>query len=102
MLFTLTNSIIFADSIEQHLERLDLVLTRLHEGNFKLSTKKCYFLQKKVTFLGHIVSEQGVETDPEKMSKVVDLPLPTNGEELKSYLALCGYYKKYAKNLSDH
>ena len=65
----LDDLIIFSDGIEQHLERLDLVLTRLQEFNLKLSADKCFFMKERVKFLGHIVSGLGVETDPEKNIK---------------------------------
>lgn len=63
----LDDLIIFAESFKQHLERLDIILTRLKECGLKLPADKCYFLQKRVKFLGHTVSEDGVETDPEKL-----------------------------------
>lgn len=61
----LDDLIIFSKTLEENLDRLDKVLQRLQECNLKLSADKCYFLQRRVKFLGHIVSE-GIETDPEK------------------------------------
>ena len=60
----------FSSSLEEHLERLDMVLTKLKECNLKLNTKKCKFMQRKVKYGGHIVSEQGIEADPEKLEKL--------------------------------
>lgn len=96
----LDDLIIFSDSFKQHLERLNLVLTRLQECNLKLSAEKCYFLQRKVKFLGHVVSEFGVETDPEKIEKVKNWPVPTNADSLRSFLAFAGYYRRYVKDFS--
>lgn len=69
---------IFSSSLVEHLERLDRVLKRLKECNLKLNPKKCKFLQGKVKYVGHIVSENGVEADPEKIDKIVFWPTPKN------------------------
>ena len=84
----LDDLVIFADTYEEHLERLDKVLTRLHECKLKLAAEKCFFLQKKVKFLGHVVSERGVETDPDKIERVKNWPTPTNPDELRSFYHL--------------
>jgi len=96
----LDDVIIFANTFEEHLERLDRVLTRLKENNLKLSAEKCYFLKKKAKFLGHVVSENGVETDPDKTQKVKDWPTPKNADELRSFVAFAGYYRRFLKNFS--
>ena len=66
----LDDLIVFADSFEEHLHRLDLVLTRLAQCNLKLSAEKCIFIQERVGFLGHVVSSDGIETDPAKIDKI--------------------------------
>ena len=96
----LDDIIIVGRTFEEHLERLDIVLTRLKECNLKLSAEKCHFMQKKVSFLGHIVSEDGVETDPEKINKVKNWPVPANPDELRSFVSFAGYYRRYVKNFS--
>lgn len=72
----LDDIIVFSENFEQHLQRLDMVLTRLQECRLKLSADKCYFLQKRVHFLGHVVSEDGIETNPDKIEKVKKLAKP--------------------------
>ena len=74
----LDDLIIFSDSYEQHIERLGLILTRLKECGIKLSSEKCCFIQRKVKFLGHVVGEDGIETDPENIEKIKNYPRPTN------------------------
>jgi len=92
--------IIFSNSFEEHLERLNTVLNRLKERGLKLSPEKCYFIQDKVSFLGHVVSAEGVETDPAKIQKVRDWPTPKNADELRLFLAFAGYYRRFVKDFS--
>ena len=66
----LDDLIIFSDSFEQHLERLDIVLKRLRECNLKLSPDKCFFLQERGKFFWHVVSSEGIETDPDKIENI--------------------------------
>ena len=77
------------------------MLTRLKECSLKLSAEKCFFMQKSVHFLGHVVSDCGVETDPDKKEKVKNWPVPKNADELRSFIAFAGYYRRYVKDFSS-
>ena len=92
--------IIFSDSLEDQLNRLDKVLTRLKQCNLKLNPKKCSFLQSKVKYVGHVVSENGVEPDPEKLEKVANWPIPKNAEEVRQFTSFAGYYRRFVKDFS--
>ena len=83
------------------MQRLNFIISRLKAAGIKLSPNKCQFLKKKVKFLGHYVSEEGIETDPEKCEKVKNYPRPTNPDQLRSFLALAGYYRKFIKGFSS-
>jgi hypothetical protein len=96
----LDDLIIFSENFEQHLERLDLVLTRLGQCNLKLSSDKCFFLKEKVKFLGHVVGANGVETDPDKIEKVLNWPRPTDFDSLRSFVCFAGYYRRYVEGFS--
>ena len=65
-LIYLDDIIIFSESFDQHLERLEAVFKRLHEHNLKVKASKCEFFMSEVTYLGHVVSEEGIKTDPDK------------------------------------
>ena len=81
----LDDLIIFSSTLEEHLDRLDQVLKRLKECNLKLNTKKCKFLQTKVKYVGYIVSEKGLDADPENIEKIRNWPTPKNAEEVRQF-----------------
>lgn len=92
--------IIFSDTLEQHESRLLQVLNRLKEYGLKLSSEKCKFFQTSVRYLGHIVSQHGVETDPQKIEALQTWPVPRNLKELRSFLGFSGYYRRFVKDYS--
>lgn len=100
VLVFLDDLIIFSNTLEEHESRLLRVLSRLREYGLKLSPEKCKFFQTSVKYLGHIVSENGVETDPEKVSALKSWPVPTNLKTLRSFLGFAGYYRRFIKGYS--
>ena len=96
----LDDLIIFSKTFDEHMDHLEMVFQRLQEANLKLSTKKCVFLKKKVKFVGHIVSEDGIEPDPDKVEVVLNWPKPDNPEKVCQFLGFIGYYRKFIKNFS--
>ena len=65
-----------------------------------MAPEKCSILRKEVNYLGHVVSEDGVSTDPSKIVKIKEGPVPTNADELRYFVAFAGYYRKFVKNFS--
>ena len=80
----LDDIIIFSDTFKEHLDRIERVLLRLRECGLKLNPKKCSFCQEKVKYVGHIVSANRIEADPEKCDKVVNRPTPRTPEEVST------------------
>jgi len=74
----LDDVIVFSSTMDEHFQRLTAVLTRLRDTGLKLRASKCQLLQKHIAFLGHIVSKDGVSTDPEKVRAITDWPTPEN------------------------
>jgi len=91
----LDDVIVFSSTMDEHFDRLRSVLTRLKGAGLKLKPSKCRLLQKHVAFLGHIVSENGISTDPDKVRAVTDWPVPTNLREVRSFVGLCSYYRRF-------
>ncbi|GBM73773.1 Retrovirus-related Pol polyprotein from transposon 297 [Araneus ventricosus] len=96
----LDDIIIVGRTFEEHLNNLRKVFHRLQKANLKLSPKKCRFFQKEVTYLGHVISAEGVKTDPEKIKAVVYWSRPETVHYLRSFLGLCTYYRCFVKNFS--
>ena len=90
--------IVFSASFEQHLTRLRAVLDRIAKAGLRLKTAKCQFVQRQVKYLGHVVSEQGIEPDPQKTQAVKNFPTPTNATMVKQILGLSNYYRRFIQN----
>ena len=97
----LDDIIIWASTFENHIHRLRLVFDRMRTAGLKLKPSKCHFLQKEVTFLGHVVSADGIKTDPEKVKDVKTWPVQVNAKELQSFLGLAGYYRELILEFSS-
>ncbi len=100
VLVYLDDLIVFGRTLEEHEERLLKVLDRLQSEGLKLSVDKCTFCQTSVSYVGHIVSQEGVSTDPSKIEAVKSWPRPQNVSELRSFLGFCGYYRRFVKDYS--
>lgn len=94
----LDDILVYSPTLESHLERLTLVLQKLREHKLYMKTSKCSFAQKSLEYLGHIISVEGVATDPSKTEAMLNWPVPRNVTELRGFLGLNGYYRKFVKN----
>ncbi len=96
----LDDIIIFSKTIEDHLGRLRDVFSRLRAAGLKVKPSKCHLLRRKVQYLGHIISENGVATDPEKTNRVAEWPTPAGAKDLQKFLGLASYYRKFIRNFA--
>ena len=96
----LDDILIFSRTFDEHLDRLTAVFQRLENHHLKLKGKKCEFFDSSVTYLGHIVSKDGVATDPEKTRAISTWPVPHNVKTLRTFLGFAGYYRRYVSNYS--
>uniref|UniRef100_A0A1B8Y8L1 Gypsy retrotransposon integrase-like protein 1 n=1 Tax=Xenopus tropicalis TaxID=8364 RepID=A0A1B8Y8L1_XENTR len=96
----LDDIIVFGTTLEEHEQRLMNVIDRLIAEGLKLSIDKCKFCRSSVTYVGHVVSTEGIGTDPAKIEAVVTWPKPQNVTELRSFLGFCGYYRRFVEGYS--
>lgn len=100
VLFYLDDLMVHSKDVDTMFERLEMVFNRFRMYGLKLRPSKCHFFNTECKFLGHIISENGVSTDPEKIRAVTEFPKPKTEKSLKSFLALCSYYRKFVKDFA--
>lgn len=94
----LDDIIIYAKDLNDHSNKLREIFQRLRQYNLKLQPLKCEFLRKEVTYLGHLITDEGVKPEPNKIECVKNFPIPKNTKEVKSFLGLSGYYRRFIQN----
>jgi len=82
----LDDTVLYASSLREHEIKFEKLAARLRNANLKLQPDKCEFLRKEVTYLGHIIGEDGVKPDPKKVEAVREFPQPTNQKTIKQFL----------------
>lgn len=92
--------IIFSVGLQEHAQNLKLVFSKLREANLKIQLDKCEFLRKEVEFLGHIVTPEGIRPNKKKIEAIKNFPIPKTAREIKSFLGLLGYYRRFIKNFA--
>ena len=93
--------IVFGATVEETLKRLEVVLQRLKSANLKIKPNKCQMFHQKLRYLGHTVSEEGMEPDPGKITAITQWIQPTNVTELRQFLGLCGYYRRFVSKFAS-
>lgn len=92
---------ICSKSMAEHYLHLRAVFTLLRQNQMFAKASKCTFASSKVEYLGHFISENGVEIDPKKVEALVYWPTPTSIKELRSFLGLSGYYRKFIRKYAE-
>jgi hypothetical protein len=92
--------LIFSKNEEDHDEHLRVVLQKLRENQLYAKLNKCEFWLKEVSFLGHIISEGGISMDPSKVKDVLSWKTPQNILDIRSFLRLVGYYRRFIEGFS--
>lgn len=96
----LDDIIVYSTSLQEHIVNLEKVFQRLRETNFKIQLDKSEFLRKEVAYLGHIVTPDGVKPNPDKIKAIKKYPIPRTPKEIKGFLGLLGYYRKFIKDFA--
>ncbi len=92
---------VFSENFDQHLLDLKDVFECMRQAKLKLKPSKCHIFQTKIKFLGHIVSDNGIGPDPDKVKAILNMEIPTNVTKLQSFLGLVGYYRKFIHSFAD-
>lgn len=95
VLIFMDDILVYSSSLDDHVTHLRAVLTILQEQKFYAKLSKCTFAKAQLDYLGHIISAQGVATDPSKTEAMLNWPTPTSFTELRGFLGLTGYYRRF-------
>ncbi len=93
--------VVFSKNKEDHLQHLHQVFRCFHKAGLTLNLKKCNFIQKSLTFLGHVVLSEGIKTDPAKVSAVSSFPIPQSLKDVQRFLGLTGWYHRFIPKFSE-
>lgn len=96
----LDDIIIIGYNLENHLDNVSKILKRLSDFNLKVQLDKCEFLKTETEFLGHVITPNGIKTNPDKIKKILEWELPNSQKQIKQFLGLTGYYRRFIKDYS--
>ena len=96
----LDDVIVHSCTVSQHFERLERVFEVLEKAHFKLKPRKCKLFRKSVSFLGHVISKEGISTDEEKLAALKNWPIPKCVKEVQIFLGFSGFYRRLIKDFS--
>ena len=97
----LDDIIIFSQDELQHLEHLEIVFSHLQEAGLKMNRSKCNFFKSEIHYLGHFISPEGISPLPNKLDSIKHMPVPNSAKEIKQFLGLTGYYRKFVPRFAD-
>ena len=96
----LDDILIYSKSLKEHIHHVRKVLKTLLDNNLYAKLKKCEFHQSSVEFLGHVLSGDGISTDPKKIESVKNWPTPTCVKDVQRFVGLCNYYRRFVENFA--
>ena len=97
----LDDTIIFSRNEHEHLKHIQIIFQKLIDTGLKLKESKCDFFKKEIHYLGHLISLEGIHPLPEKLDTIHNMLRPKTPKEIKQFLRLCGYYRKFVPRFSD-
>ena len=97
----LDDIIIFSQDELQHLEHLEIVFRCLRKAGLKMKHSKCDFFKSEIHYLGHFISPEGISPLPNKLDSIQHMPVLNSVKEIKQFLGLTGYYRKFVPRFAD-
>ena len=97
----LDNIIVYSSTYEQHIKDVKAVLDTLRKEKIYAKTSKCEFFKKEVKFLGHIISSNRIMPDPDKVEAIHCIPRPRNVKEIRIFLGLIAYLRRFIPNYGE-
>jgi transposase InsO family protein len=101
VLVYLDDILVYSKTLEEHVEHLRKVLAILQKQQLFAKLKKCEFAKPSIDYLGHIISKDGIRTDPAKVAAVLEWPVPTSVHDVRSFLGLCSYYRRFVPKFAE-
>lgn len=96
----LDDIIVFSTSLQEHITNLEKVFLRLRESNFKIQMDKSEFLKLETAYLGHVIGREGIKPNPDKIKAIQNYPVPKTAKQIKQFLGLLGYYRKFVADFA--
>ena len=97
----LDDIVIFSRTPEEHLKHIEIIFQKLKIAGLKLKESKCDFFKSEIHYLGHLISDKGIQPLPEKLDTIRNMPRPRTPKEIKQFLGLTGYYRKFVPHFSE-
>jgi len=94
--------LIHSPTFAEHLRHIDLVLDKLTSAGFTVNAAKCQFCKPEIKFQGHIISEEGVKADRERIEAILRYPVPKNQRQLRKFLGICNFHQQFILNYSTY